>query len=391
MTEVRKYPFRTVVLVSQNERVLVLKDGQFSALLRPGRHAMAHWRRTLEFETYDLTASAFITGKYAETLMRERPDLAKPHLTEVQTSADEVAVIYRDGKLHAVQRPERRTFVWTDMGPWEIDLVSIADTLEVPAQIAKRISAVSLAEKIKRFNVEEGQKGLLYVENVFERVLEPGAYVFWNVGRTVQVKLVDMRTHALDVTGQEVLTRDRVSIRVNLAATYRVTDPVKAVSQVKDFAEALYRALQHAFRQSLGAKTLDQILADKVTVDAQAAKTVREDMAKIGVEVGEIAVKDIILPGEMRDILNQVVEAEKAAEANVIRRREETSATRALLNTAKVMAENPVMLRLKELEALEKIADKVQTLTVHNGTKGLLEDIVSLSGPKPAPKRKAAN
>ncbi|MEM7428862.1 MAG: slipin family protein [Pseudomonadota bacterium] len=391
MAEVRTYPFRTVVLVSENERVLVLKDGQFSGLLRPGRHAMAHWRRTLEFETYDLALSAFMTGKYAETLMRKRPDLAKAHLTELRTSADEVALIYRDCKLHAVQRPERRTFLWTDAGPWDFELVSIADTLEVPAELAKRINAVSIADQIKRFNMEEGQKGLLYVENVFERVLEPGAYVFWNVGRSVQVKLVDMRTHALDVAGQEVLTRDRVSIRVNLAATYRVTDPVKAVGEVKDFAEALYRALQHAFRQSLGAKTLDQILADKVTVDAQAAKTVRQDMAKIGVEVGEIAVKDIILPGEMRDILNQVVEAEKAAEANVIRRREETSATRALLNTAKVMAENPVMLRLKELEALEKIADKVQTLTVHNGTKGLLEDIVSLSGSKPAPKRKAAN
>ncbi|NJM30387.1 MAG: slipin family protein, partial [Rhizobiales bacterium] len=97
--------------------------------------------------------------------------------------------------------------------------------------------------------------------------------------------------------------------------------------------------------------------------------------------------KDVILPGDMRDILNKVVAAEKEAEAQVIRRREETNATRSLLNTAKVMAENPVMLRLKELEALEKIADKVQTLTVHNGTEGLLKDIVSLRGaeaPKPA-------
>jgi regulator of protease activity HflC (stomatin/prohibitin superfamily) len=86
----------------------------------------------------------------------------------------------------------------------------------------------------------------------------------------------------------------------------------------------------------------------------------------------------VILPGEMRDILNKVVTAEKEAEANVIRRREETNATRALLNTAKVMAENPVMLRLKELEALEKVAGKVERLTVHNGTKGLLSDLVSL-------------
>ena len=79
MVQINKYPFRTVVLVSENERVLVLKDGQFSALLRPGRHAMASWGRTLEFETYDLALAPFMAGEYAETLMRERPDLAKPH------------------------------------------------------------------------------------------------------------------------------------------------------------------------------------------------------------------------------------------------------------------------------------------------------------------------
>ena len=115
-----------------------------------------------------------------------------------------------------------------------------------------------------------------------------------------------------------------------------------------------------------------------MTVDAEAAKAVRTEMARIGLEVGEIALKDVILPGEMREILNRVVAAEKEAEANVIRRREETNATRSLLNTAKVMAENPVMLRLKELEALESIAGKVERLTVHNGTEGLMTDIVRL-------------
>ena len=89
--------------------------------------------------------------------------------------------------------------------------------------------------------------------------------------------------------------------------------------------------------------------------------------------------KDIILPGEMREILNTVVLAEKEAEAGVIRRREEAAETRVLLNTAKVMADNPAMMRLKELEALESISAKVDTLTVHSGTKGLMQDLVSLS------------
>jgi len=124
--------------------------------------------------------------------------------------------------------------------------------------------------------------------------------------------------------------------------------------------------------------TLDQILERKAAVTAEAGEGIRSDMLAIGIEVTAIELKDVILPGEMRDILNQVVAAEKQAEANVIRRREETNATRSLLNTAKVMAENPVMLRLKELEALETIAGKVERLTIHNGTGGLMNDIVKL-------------
>jgi len=136
--------------------------------------------------------------------------------------------------------------------------------------------------------------------------------------------------------------------------------------------------VQLAFRESMRVNTLDQILAAETSVDSQAAKKVRDQMEAIGVKVGEIAIKDVVSPGEMREILNKVVLAEKEAEANVIRRREETNATRSLLNTAKVMEQNPAMLRLKELESLEKIADKVQNLSIHNGTRGLLNDIVSL-------------
>jgi len=169
-----------------------------------------------------------------------------------------------------------------------------------------------------------------------------------------------------------------VTLRVNLAADYQVVDAVKAATAVKDFADALHRALQLAFRKSLGSKSLDEILADKVTADAEAVDRIRTEMAAIGVSVGEIAVKDVILPGDMRDILNKVVVAEKEAEANVIRRREETNATRSLLNTARVMSENPIMLRLKELEALSEIAGKVERLTIHNGTGGLMNDLVKL-------------
>jgi len=131
-------------------------------------------------------------------------------------------------------------------------------------------------------------------------------------------------------------------------------------------------------RQTLGRKTLEEVLADKTDVDESVAVAVRAEMEIIGVRVGSIALKDIILPGEMRDILNQVVSAEKQAQANLIRRREETAATRSLLNTAKLMEDNPILVRLKELETLEKLVEKVDRLTVNNGFEGLLENLVSI-------------
>lgn len=379
MSKITKFLIGTAITVTENQRALVLKNGKFHTILRPGKHRYMSIKDRYETDIHNLARPEFVS-EFDAVLFAERPDLAREHLTEVRTGESEVAVIQRDGKPYGVLKNDGRTVLWSDAGPWKVDLIDVTDDLELPRALANRLAGIGQLDKVKRFNVEEGQTGLLYVDNVLERTLVPGTYAFWNVGRPVNVRLIDVRELSLEVTGQEILTRDRVSIRVNLAAKYKVTDPVTAVSSTKDFAEALYRALQHAFRASLGSKTLDEILANKVAVDAQAAKAVRAEMAAHGVEVGEIAVKDVVLPGEMRDILNKVVQAEKEAEANVIRRREETSATRSLLNTAKVMEENPVMLRLKELEALEKIADKVQALTIHNGTQGLLEDVVTLRG-----------
>ena len=360
--------------VDENARVLVLKDGRFRAILKPGRHAM---RGNLSVEEHNLARPEFVST-FEQALFRERPDLAAAHLTELRTGVDEVAVVLRDGRIKGVLRPDSRMVYWTDAGPWEVERVDVSATLAIEAGLATRLARAGAKDTVASFEVPEGHVGLMALEGAFAQVLEKGTHRFWAVGRKITVKLVDTRWRSHDVAGQEILTADRVTLRVNLAADYRVADPVKAAGKVKDFEEALHRAVQFAFRKSLGARTLDQLLAEKVSVDADAAEKVRTEMAALGIEVGEIALKDVILPGEMRDILNQVVAAQKEAEANVIRRREETNATRSLLNTAKVMAENPVMLRLKELEALEGIAAKLDQLTIHNGTQGLMSDLVKL-------------
>ena len=183
----------------------------------------------------------------------------------------------------------------------------------------------------------------------------------------------------LEVPGQEILTRDKVTVRVNLSAV--VSDRGSghcARSRVKDVNELLYRTLQIAVRQTLGKRSLEEVLADKVDIDESVSAEVRAEMEGYGVRVGEIALKDIILPGDIRDILNQVVTAEKQAQANLIRRREETAATRSLLNTAKLMEDNPLLVRLKELETLERVAERVDKITVVDGFNGLLQTTVKI-------------
>ncbi|RJF89894.1 slipin family protein [Oleomonas cavernae] len=368
---------RKRVLVKENERIVALHKGELLGIYGPGEHALPNRRHSLETFRHDI-GSAVFASPFEKVLFDKLPEVAARHLTQFRTARAEIAVIERDGQIHTVLAPDAKLTVWTDAGPWAVTRVDTSADLRVDPDLLRRLALATKAGLVTAATVPEGHAGLLFVDGIHVETLTPGVYGFWKAGRSAAVKVIDLKRQSLDVTGQEVLTRDRVTIRINLAAEYRVADPALAVSAVKDFADSLYRALQFAFRKTLGVLSLDQILEKKVTVDEEAAAKVKADMAAIGVEVIDIALKDVILPGEMREILNQVVAAEKQAEANVIRRREETNATRSLLNTAKVMAENPVMLRLKELEALETIAGKVERLTIHNGTGGLLNEIVRL-------------
>lgn len=371
---------RTRVVITETERGIWFYKGEVRGLLGPGEHSLPNRRGMLQLERVRFGRDPF-GSTYEKALFDKLPDQAEAHLTRYRTNSTEVAVIECDGQIHSILAPDSRLTVWTEAEPWTIQRIDIADPRIDPA-LFRRLQKSGLAQALTAIRVVEVDKrqiGLLIVDGAIVAELQPGVHGYWAYGRKIEVKIIDLARQPLDVVGQEVLTKDRVTIRVNIVAEFRVVDPVKAVTEVKDFVDALYRALQYAFRTTIGTRTLDQILENKVTVDAEAAEKVRSDMAAIGVEVSDISLKDVILPGEMRDILNQVVSAQKEAEANVIRRREETNATRSLLNTAKVMADNPVMLRLKELEALETIASRVDRLTITNGTGGLLNDIVRLT------------
>ena len=232
-----------------------------------------------------------------------------------------------------------------------------------------------VADAVSTVEVPDTAVGLLIVDGELRGVLKPGLSAYWKYQRSLRVELVDLRLQTLEVAGQEILTRDKVSLRLNLTALWQAVDAVKARATVSNLADYIYKELQLALRQAVGTRTLDELLADKGALDREVAAYATRLEAN-GLAVRSVGVKDVILPGEMKTILNQVVEAEKVAQANLIRRREETAATRSLLNTARLMEENPTLLRLKELETLEKVTEKVGSITVYDGLEGVLRNMV---------------
>jgi regulator of protease activity HflC (stomatin/prohibitin superfamily) len=296
----------------------------------------------------------------------------------VELGDREVGLVYKNERLSGVLAPGTRALYWR--GPVRLR-VDVRDFTTEPAldpataRVLARARVAGLADAVTTVEVPDTSVGLLIVDGELREVLKPGLSAFWKFQRNLRAELVDLRVQAMDVSGQEILTRDKVSLRVNLTAMWQVTDAVKARSTVSNFVEYVYKELQFALREAVGMRTLDELLADKSALDREVSLSAARLEAS-GLAVRSVGVKDVILPGEMKTILNQVVEAEKLAQANLIRRREETAATRSLLNTARLMEENPTLLRLKELETLEKVTEKVGSLTVYGGLEGVLKNMV---------------
>lgn len=218
------------------------------------------------------------------------------------------------------------------------------------------------------------EKGLLFRDGRFVQVLEPGRYKLARWFATEEVKTVDLRLRTLVLQGQEILTLDKVTLRVTMLAKMAVVDPVAALLKVDDYAAQLYGDVQLALRDAVGALELEAAIGRKGALGDAVVAAVKPKAAVYGVDLVEAGVRDVILPGDMKAILNQVMEAKKKAEAALILRREEVAATRSLANTAEMLAKNPALMKLKELEALEKIATSGARIVISPKVFGLSEE-----------------
>ena len=136
----------------------------------------------------------------------------------------------------------------------------------------------------------------------------------------------------------------------------------------------LYVAVQLVLRAYIGTYTLDELLERKERIADAVFAEIKTTAAVLGVQVLNCGIRDVILTGEMKAIMNQVLVAQKQAQANTIARREETASTRSLLNTAKLMEENEMLFKLKEMEYVEKIAEKIGEITV-SGNGGIVQQL----------------
>jgi regulator of protease activity HflC (stomatin/prohibitin superfamily) len=210
----------------------------------------------------------------------------------------------------------------------------------------------------------QGTTVLRYVDGVLEAELPPGRHAAWTTSKKVSFAVIDLREKLLHITGQEVMTKDKVTLRMNVSVQYRVADAKRLATIAREPDDVLYLAVQLSSREAIATRTLDELLSSRDAIAGAISPAVADRAATVGLSVITFGVKDVVLPGDMKELLNRVIEAQKVAEANVITRREEVAAVRSMAQTAKVLAENPLLMRLKELEAYKELASKVEKLHV---------------------------
>lgn len=339
---------------------LLIRNQEFIRVLSPGKH----WIRPFDqVEICDMTKPFAVT--YNVDVLLKNEDFLR-YVTVTDVLDNELAIEYKDGKINRVL-PTGRYIQWNTVHEYRYDLYDV-EALEVPATIpAAVLQRRDVIMKMRTWFVDTYEAAMLLVNGEFVRALKPGTYRFWKNTNEISVLKIDLRQKQLEIAGQELLTKDKAGIRISLYTQYRVVDAEAALLSNTDYERQLYILMQLALRQYVGTKSLDELLANKNAISDYAIAQVEAQAAELGVTINTVGVRDIILPGDMKTIMNQVLMAEKQAQANTIMRREETASTRSLLNTAKLMEDNEMLLKLKEMEYVEKIADKINTISVSGG------------------------
>jgi hypothetical protein len=359
--------------IKPHERGLLFREGEPLDVLRPGGHWYLDPLLKLRLQ---------IVGPREPWLVHRDLDLIVKsgilagEAIVIDLNDHERSLVWVDRRFQAVL-DKGQYALWTTEHEIRVEVVDARAMQLVHAELPAIVRSSTAAGLLEVLNVEPGHVGLWFRDGAYQAALGPGTYAFWKgVGR-LKLYDVDTREQVLDISGQDIMTADKVTLRLNALVTYRITDPLRSVTEVDGAGQALYRTAQLALREAVGAKDLDTLLVTKDVLSHELSEMIRPRAAELGITVVTTGIRDIILPGDMKDLMNRVTEARKAAEASLITRREETAAMRMQANTAKILESSPTLMKLKELEVLEKVAGKAN-LTVVLGNEGLTDRVVKL-------------
>lgn len=363
------------IKVNAYELALLSKYGKLVKVLETGMHWVGFGRTV---EIISMTKPLRVLSN--EAMLKFESDLLAPYIDTVDIGDNQLGIEKRNSQFTKILEPGKYVY-WKILKTLQVDVLDMNE-VEVDRDIPKYLlSNPKISQNLRVYPVESYQMGLLYKDGQFEKILNPGIYYYWKTNVLAMVKTIDMRIQNMDVSGQELLTKDKAGLRVNFSAQYRVSNLEQAAVETKDFEKHLYAVLQLALRSYIGTLTLDQLLAAKEEVGPYVLDKVKDQVDLIGVELMSCGIKDVILPGDVKEIMNQVLIAQKKAQANTIMRQEETASTRSLLNTAKLMEQNQMMMKLKEMEYMEKISEKIGEITINGGV-GVIDQLKQLIAAK---------
>lgn len=352
---------------------LVFKKGAYKRMLKEG----VYWLWNEDVVLYEMTKQ-FIAPVELNILLQDAELAEALHVIDVKDN--EIVLLYENGLLKQVLNAGRYTF-WKSIVQYSFVRADISK-IEITEDIDKATLLNKLvAPYVRSSSVEHFEQGVLFVDGKYVGVLQSGVYYWWKNSIAIHVGKVDKRMQQLEINGQEILTKDKAALRINGQAQYKVIDVEKALLQNKEYDKQLYVAFQLALREYVGGFSFDELLEKKESIAPYILKAIADKALALGVEVIGFGIRDIILPGDVKEIMNQVLIAEKKAQANIIMRREETASTRSLLNTAKLMEENSMLFKLKEMEYVEKIAEKINNISV-SGNGVLIEQLKQIFVPQ---------
>ena len=202
--------------------------------------------------------------------------------------------------------------------------------------------------------INQYERGILFVRGKYSKVLEPGWHVIWPIFQSC--KKIDIRTRAVDVPEQVAITSDNVSIKINAVIYYKVFDAGKALCEVEDFHYAVGQLAQTTMRNVVGTVTLDQLLTDREKISGNICQIIDKATDPWGVKVENVELKDISLSQEMQRVMAKVAEAEREKNAVITKAEGEVEAAKNLAEAANMMGNTPGALHLRTLATINDLS-----------------------------------